>query len=232
MGKVYACSDIHGCYWAWEQIKEILQPEDILYFLGDAIDRGNDGFDVLCEMLTDDRVHFIRGNHEDMMYNYYRFGKQTWTWNDYEATKSAIEAYHDDELLNIVLELIRRLPYTAEYINTNGEHILMSHSGYWPFGEIRVDSYDYLWDRYHYKYDYTIIPANTYIIHGHTPVQLMCKYWGVENINDEDMNEAFWYNGGNKCNLDCGTVWSNKCALLDLDTLETTMLTNQGAILC
>ena len=41
---VYACSDIHGYYQIYEKIKSILKPDDCVYFLGDANDRGPDSW--------------------------------------------------------------------------------------------------------------------------------------------------------------------------------------------
>ena len=63
---VYACSDIHGSLSIWNKIKEILKPNDALYFLGDACDRGFDGWQIIKEMLDDLRVIYIRGNHEQL----------------------------------------------------------------------------------------------------------------------------------------------------------------------
>lgn len=37
---VYALSDLHGYLDLYKQIKEFLKPEDKVYFLGDAGDRG------------------------------------------------------------------------------------------------------------------------------------------------------------------------------------------------
>ena len=38
---VYACSDLHGTMFLYKQIKNFLEPNDIVYFLGDAGDRGS-----------------------------------------------------------------------------------------------------------------------------------------------------------------------------------------------
>ena len=65
----YAVSDLHGRYDLWEKIKSHLQENDVIYFLGDAIDRGPDGLKLMQELLTDKRVHYIIGNHEEMMLN-------------------------------------------------------------------------------------------------------------------------------------------------------------------
>ena len=65
---VWATADLHGNYILWEQIKAFLKEDDTLIFLGDAIDRGDRGFEILMEMLDDPRVAYLKGNHEDMMY--------------------------------------------------------------------------------------------------------------------------------------------------------------------
>lgn len=36
----YVISDIHGYYSIYEQVKNMLKPNDKVYFLGDAGDRG------------------------------------------------------------------------------------------------------------------------------------------------------------------------------------------------
>ena len=48
---VYCAADWHGNYWVWEKVKEILKPDDILCFLGDAADRGPDGWRIIKELI-------------------------------------------------------------------------------------------------------------------------------------------------------------------------------------
>ena len=86
---VYACADLHGCYWAWEKIKKILQPYDILYFLGDANDRGEDGWQIIKELLDDNRVIYLIGNHECMFLN---------NWGNYNGHPlDILDDFHYDE---------------------------------------------------------------------------------------------------------------------------------------
>ena len=48
MKEIYVCSDVHGQYKAFMKgIKELFHPGDKLYYLGDAIDRGPDAYNVL-----------------------------------------------------------------------------------------------------------------------------------------------------------------------------------------
>ena len=43
MGRVFALSDLHGQRGLWQQVKQFLNQDDKLYFLGDAIARGPRG---------------------------------------------------------------------------------------------------------------------------------------------------------------------------------------------
>jgi Icc-related predicted phosphoesterase len=49
---VWVTTDLHGNYNLWEQIKAFLKEDDTLIFLGDAIDRGDRGFEILCRCLN------------------------------------------------------------------------------------------------------------------------------------------------------------------------------------
>lgn len=66
---IYVMSDIHGCMSRFRSImKQIdLQPEDMLYVLGDVIDRGPDGIRILRELMAMPNVRMTLGNHELMM---------------------------------------------------------------------------------------------------------------------------------------------------------------------
>ncbi len=67
----YVVSDIHGNMEAWRSIKSQikLRPMDDLYILGDVIDRGKHGIDILSEIMVTKNMHMVLGNHEYMMMN-------------------------------------------------------------------------------------------------------------------------------------------------------------------
>ena len=66
----YAISDIHGCYKQYIELLEKINfsDEDVLYVLGDAIDRGPEPIKVLQDIVGRKNVFFIVGNHETLMY--------------------------------------------------------------------------------------------------------------------------------------------------------------------
>ena len=67
---IYACSDIHGRFDRYEKALSRLKGKDKLYILGDVIDRGNDGFKILCDIFTRPNVHLILGNHESFLFQF------------------------------------------------------------------------------------------------------------------------------------------------------------------
>lgn len=223
---VYACSDLHGNWELWAEIKKFLKPDDILYYLGDATDRGPDGWAILKEMLNDSRINYIAGNHDIMLanrignpYNYdiaslhHSNGGHT-TW---------LDAEEDPDAQNIKNK-IRLLPLYAIYENVDGLKIFMSHSG-----STNIDSReDLLWDRSEY-----ISPKNhtgyDVIIHGHTTIPHLLEdleevysFYFQENerpIFEEWEGGAYWYHGY-RCDIDCCTIATRQTVLLNLDTFD------------
>lgn len=65
---IYAVSDLHGCYDRYRQLldKLDLEEQDTLYVLGDALDRGPEGFQILSDMASRPQVVGLLGNHEAM----------------------------------------------------------------------------------------------------------------------------------------------------------------------
>lgn len=210
---VYACADLHGQGWAWDAIKNRLAPSDYLYFLGDAIDRGPDGVRIMQEILDRPNTTYIQGNHEQMMldgmYGMYD-AMSLWTYNGGWSTQKAL-ANMPDESAESLLQEVEALPFYAEYTNPDGIRIIMTHSGY-TFN--MNDWHKMIWDRTHYYKEGTI-PANTLIVHGHTPIPYLCR--AIGEVIPEGM---VWYDNGHKIDVDLGTAFTGKACLLNLDTLE------------
>ena len=95
---VWVTADLHGNYILWEQIKAFLKEDDTLIFLGDAVDRGNRGFEIFMELLNDERVCYLRGNHEEMMADAYLLQSEKgeflkhWYKNGGKTTKANIDS--------------------------------------------------------------------------------------------------------------------------------------------
>ena len=62
----YVLSDIHGCYELYKKMLEKIdfRDEDILYVIGDVVDRGPEPIEVLWDMSMRHNVIPILGNHD------------------------------------------------------------------------------------------------------------------------------------------------------------------------
>ena len=251
---VYACADLHGCYWAWEQIKKILQPGDVLYFLGDAADRGTDGWTIMKELLNNSQVIYLMGNHERMFLNnwgnydghslndckdYRHLDNYIWNWygNGGEITDSQFiqDSISGEEKVSYIRQL-NDLPFITVYHNENNEDIILCHAGcdYHDIDNLTEEAA--IWDRSHYLNSMWDGPNNTYIIHGHTPIPLLIQEqekfnrWynlGYNFPKDEMLEGAYWYADGHKCCIDCGVVFTDQTVLLNLDTWEEIIINKE-----
>ena len=68
LGKHYAISDIHGMYGSYVEAIKRLNCNDTLYILGDVIDRGHGGFDIIQDIMKrqekNPKIILLLGNHE------------------------------------------------------------------------------------------------------------------------------------------------------------------------
>jgi diadenosine tetraphosphatase ApaH/serine/threonine PP2A family protein phosphatase len=233
--KTYACSDLHGCLSFYTAIKEALEPEDRVYFLGDAGDRGPESWETLNAILNDPQFIFIKGNHEDMMYeSFHEIGPDRgemlkhWTkgGNGGQETLDNIKSLNlDYDTKMEYINTIARLPHYAEYENADGIKFILCHAGYTPgksWDEIDPWKKEekMLWNRNHFvnpnswPVDESIYD-NVVMVHGHTPILLM-KQWG---FNASGL-APFWYDGNHKVNVDAATANTGLAFLLNLDNYD------------
>lgn len=69
--KIYAMSDLHGQGELFHKALDWMETESggdyVCFYLGDAIDRGPDGWEIMNYLLDhSDKFVYIKGNHEDM----------------------------------------------------------------------------------------------------------------------------------------------------------------------
>lgn len=241
MGRVFALSDLHGQWGLWQQIKQFLNQDDKLYFLGDAIDRGPRGYDIMKELLCDNRVIYIMGNHEYMMMNALRemhrnedifSGEecQLWAWNGCYPT---LEAWQNDGMMYDWIHVINEMPTEITYINTEEREICLCHAGFTPGLKPRQRE-DMVWDRQHIidKITEEWADGGFVVVHGHTPTpHLMTKLdeanrvaaWANRDRKWEyqEKNGIVVYADGVKVDIDCGCFATGHTVLLDLDSWKT-----------
>ena len=224
----YACSDFHGMLHFYKTIKEQLKPEDVVYFLGDAGDRGPHPWETIKAVLDDPQFIYIKGNHEDMLVDAmgHGYGSAWALLRSNGGKKTCEQAMKEPNWKEWKTKLID-LPTKAVYVNTQGETVYLSHAGFTPSldhqGHLRhIWGEDLIWDRDHFldPWPEDEMFQKAIVVHGHTPIPYLlddidpcCKMGDVEP-------GALWYADGHKCCIDCGAVFTGICVLLNLDTWD------------
>lgn len=220
---VYACSDLHGRLDLYKQIKAFLNPEDTVYFLGDAGDRGPDSWELIKTIYSDDQLVYLMGNHEEMLVeamkdwlDYFHCGPnwQVLVQNGGAQTFEDWMNIPNENNQRTWMNALSKLPTVKTYVNKDNIKIILSHAGFTP--GITTDI-DFLWDRNHYndEWDYEHC-SDVVIVHGHTPIPLM----KIGSPDEEFEPGAFWYCDNHKINIDNGSTWTDFTCLLDLDTFD------------
>lgn len=248
---IYACADLHGNGILWNKIKEFLKPEDHLYFLGDAIDRGPDGWAMFKEMIDHPQVTYILGNHEYMMEQYMRvvqkeghdeavFSEESMLWKNYNGGYPTYEAwYQEGHDPDWVIDVIEVLPLSVVIRNIEGVTMILTHAGFTP-DAMPEDIHDLVWDRRHClnvpRTDYSTWPPFI-IVHGHTPCSSLERTLENETLPPEtgafqdylyyEDTGTIQYWGMMKWDIDVGTIKTHKTVLLDLDTYEQHVITEE-----
>ena len=234
MSKHYAIADIHGMYNIYEQVCEILQPNDVVYFLGDAGDRGYAGFKCIKAIYNNPQWIYLKGNHEDMMVkalqqnrseiNGYLYNNplNIWFCNGGEETfNDWLEEGRDESWIT----KLQNLPLTAEYTNSKGFTFHMSHAGYTCGRKDQMWREDLVWSREHFssKWDEEYYPKDI-CIHGHTPIFALVKYLEeiepIIELYNHNNPEARSYCGGHKIDIDNGVFFTKATVLYDLDEMK------------
>ena len=222
----YACSDLHGHYDIFEKINEILQPGDIVEFLGDAIDRGPDSFKLMEAIYQHPQWKYYRGNHESMLceslkeylntgdrYNmsYMMSLSNGASYRGQPAVFEILLNKGEDEMRKWVNIIENDMYLYSMFYNDRGFSIHLSHAGTSsPDFDTKHEERDLLWDRYHIYHDVLPQYKKNISVHGHTPITF------IENTTS--INGLDFYKKG-KLDIDAGVYYTGMVYLVNLDTL-------------
>lgn len=224
----WAISDIHGHLDVWKKVKNIIAPEDKVYVIGDLVDRGPQSWETFKVVYQDPQAIVMCGNHEDMLINactdYFK-NDESWQYESYHQSirnggYGTMSDWEMETCREGWLKTLKKLPLILQYKN-----IVLTHAGYTPYideDDSKISREDLLWDREHY---FDIWNSNWHrddiiIVHGHTPNQHL-----AEDLRADWNGGAFRYFNNHKICIDSGGFFSGHWTLLNLDTLEDTIIT-------
>lgn len=224
---VYAIADVHGCYDKYQAMLENIQfcDDDILYFLGDVIDRGPDGVRILRDMMLRPNVIPLLGNHEFMaamclpwllaeitekslakLDQAHVGALRDWMHNGGGPTLRALGALSQEERRDI-LDYLREFSLYEE-VEVNGRAFVLVHAGLKNFSpEKPLENYaleELLFSRP--GPDTVYWPGRT-VICGHTPT------WYLGDDAGRIVRRDTWIG------IDCGCGSGGKLGCLCLDTM-------------
>lgn len=225
----YVISDIHGQYDMFIELLDKIQFQDtdMLYILGDILDRGPHPIKTFMKLMEMPNVICIVGNHEYMALECLEFlmneitdtsieeldekmldNLVTWQYN---GSKSTIDEFRqlDSETRRDVIDFIKDF-LIYEEIAVNGKNYLLVHAGlgnYLPDKDIEDYSiHELIWTRADYDVQYF---KNTYVVTGHTPTQMI----------EDNPHLGYIYRRNNHIAIDCGATYpGGRLAALCLDT--------------
>jgi serine/threonine protein phosphatase 1 len=210
MSRIFAIGDIHGCSNTFRKmvLEEInLKKSDILYCIGDYIDRGTNSkgvIDLILELRAKGfTIHTLRGNHEQIMMDS-RESKEMfrlWMANGGAITLRSFDAISYDDFAPEYKAFFEK----TEFYLTVGRYIFV-HAGL-NFGSADpfADKESMLWIRGFEIDDQQL--GDRIIIHGHTPTPL-------DTILAQD--------GKRVINIDGGCVYKQRDGLGNLIGLNVT----------
>ena len=191
--RLLVIGDIHG---KWDRFWNLYQkvgfnPEhDLMVFLGDYLDRGDNPVPVMdwvLEHFGSKNMIFLRGNHEKMFYEALRGERQKdglvefriespkylWRDNGGKETYRAMEAAGRlEELTEAWLQLIEKMPLYAE-VEADGHKYWFVHADCNPEQPLeKQKSKLLLWGRHLAMYP-GLHQGEQTIVLGHTPVQAL-----------------------------------------------------------
>lgn len=164
---VYVMSDLHGEEKLFHTMLKQIQfsDKDQLYIIGDVIDRGANGIDLLLEIMETPNIQMILGNHEYMMLQYLspdatEVDVRRWNKNGNAPTLEAFRKL-EPELQKKVLAFLHSCPVHTD-LNVDDNPFFLVH------GFPGKDVHDCVWQRPALDTK-NPIPRTTLIV-GHTPV--------------------------------------------------------------
>jgi len=231
---IYVTSDLHGIspkrFFSLLEKGGFGQGErDFLYILGDVIDRGEHGVELLHWIFSRPDVQLLRGNHEQMLLDCAFLFElitedsiseldteqmdlvATWLFNGAEPTLEALRDLYrqSPELFLALIEELSDTPL-LEAVTAGGRDFLLTHAGLGGFSpDKRFSDYtphQLLWsrpsagDRY---FDHITT------VFGHTPTQTYGKEYAGRMFET-----ATWID------IDTGSAFGGTPMLLRLDDME------------
>ena len=238
----YVISDIHGEYQRLiKLLKKIdFNDSDMLYLLGDMIDRGNQSLKILQFAMQHQNMIALMGNHEYMAIQPLNWLSSNdisqlknmsadltkdfveWLNIGGQSTMKEFQALTHDEQENILQYLNELLPY--EELTVSGQQFVLVHAGIDNFSKTKdlaeQNIEELIFDKPSYYLKYF---DDKYLGTGHTPTRYIREeelnlVRGIVDKNCHKYDKIFKAN--NHIAIDCGCGYGGLLGAIRLDDLQ------------
>ena len=235
MKNIYITSDIHGDLKKFKKLLEEinLSDDDVLIVVGDVIDRGEDGLDILKIIMEKDNIILLKGNHEDIMLNFIKnrytndadLYARHWFENGGYSTFIKYEELNETDKAEIY-DYLNKLEYYKILTINNVKYVIV-HAGFIYLPQIELESMlnmqknDLLWVRRKFLNRINDLDLDYKVIHGHTPVTKFPKI--MNNLDEytlERINEHKIIHLKNTISIDCGAGYNHNLSCIRLNDLQ------------
>jgi len=224
-------SDLHGCFETYKaMLKKIdFSDDDILYILGDVIDRGPKPVSILLDLMERANVVVLAGNHCAMACQCFIFLMM-------EITDKSVGRLDENMVMNLMQWQINGAQSTidefrkcnrktqteiidfitdfdlCEQVEVGGKTFILAHGGLGNFAPDK-QLYDYtldeiVWERPDYSKAYF---SDKYVVTGHTPTMSI----------KENKRPGYIFHSNNHIAIDCGCTYKGgRLACIRLDDMK------------
>ncbi len=230
---IYCMGDIHGNYKGYKSLLQQIcfSDKDILYTIGDVVDRGEESMKVLLDMMMRPNVYPIMGNHDWMAFQCLKWFSQDiteesiaqlseekmdavkeWFVNGGESTLREFRGLSAEQR-ELVMEYLGEFSLYEEAETESGS-FLMLHGGLDNFSPERpLEDYtagEIIWARCDYEKTYF---PDKFLVTGHTPTRNIRSHLHLP------MNDRI-FSRNNHIAIDCGSGMGGLLGVICLDTFE------------
>lgn len=234
---IYLTSDIHGCFKEFKEMLNYLDfgPEDYLYIVGDAVDRGPEPIPLLQYIMEQPNIELLMGNHEqgflwnvDVNTSVLSDEEIRSFWLSHGGQETYVQ-YIDlpENEQKAIVEYLRQMP-VYKIVGKN----ILAHAGifmddieYSTIEELMAqqDPQKILWEqKAFYGKPLHFEDPEVRVFFGHTFTLIIRDDLGLPLDSTEIWDD------GNRIGLDCGYAFGGKMVMYCLDTDDVYYLTSSG----
>ncbi|TAE19346.1 MAG: serine/threonine protein phosphatase [Bacteroidetes bacterium] len=164
----YVIPDVHGCAQTLKTLvaRLRLSPTDVLYFLGDYIDKGKNSagvLDFILQLRQQYEVHTLRGNHEqNILETQVEYDRKLFRAFVAKINKSPDLLTAEDTIVPVYEDFMRGLPYYLELPD-----VWLVHAGFHTGAEDMLADKNYMLEGRKTVYDALKLKHKP-VLHGHT----------------------------------------------------------------